>query len=381
LFDKEKIIKEFVEAAPILDAVIRYVNSSESIDTDDTCDGKQTKMTNSLPYTIIDLACGKGYLSMILSEVLPPSKINRIVLMDKGWPMRNQPVDPKRHINWEHIYGPTPIVDENTATTPTASLVCEEIKSGTATNASTLTSSPPFEPWPIRLDTSKQDLKASRQLSNIHKHYLSDPNHPVIILAIHLCGTLSIKAVELFNGIENTTSDNGNATKRKNNVHLLALKPCCLPGMVHAKRKEQFVLGDHKFDAAEVCTHGKWKKNKWVGGPPRSHLKDRFQIWSHHLYRGIRSSSVSTSAADEKINPSPDRSDDPDYVAKLHARVMVQNDGGFQNDFLFAERRHLACSSPYSSSSSSMWQTLHDRTVVIESNISLPITITTSSSS
>ena len=45
---------------------------------------------------------------------------------------------------------------------------------------------------------------------------------PVLLLAVHLCGTLSLRAVDLFNEHEN--------------VKLLALKPCCLPGMAGGRR-------------------------------------------------------------------------------------------------------------------------------------------------
>ena len=448
LFDKDKIIKEFVEAAPVLDAVIRYVNDSSDVDGSggdddndhDSEDHKNASSSSSFPsYTIIDLACGKGYLSMILSEILPPTKINRIVLMDKAWPMRNQPVDPQRHINWEHIYGPAAAAaaaavlpepsstrSDSFSTTTTenpAPILCQEVSVG---NGSSPPPPPPFAAWPIRLDTSKQDLKASRQLANIHKRYLSDPNHPVIILAIHLCGTLSMKAVELFNGIrtdggsrstttatDSNTDTHTDTNKDKNNVHLLALKPCCLPGMVHAKRKEMFKLGDHTFDSVEVCTHGKWKKNKWVGGPPRSHLKERFQKWSHHLYCGIRTTTTTTTISastlgpieqgktEENENREQNSSDTKNIstvkddgssstVVKMHTRVMVQHDGGFQNDFLFAERRpelrkrkrkkrmldHHSHMGPPSEKNdfvdveTDMWQTLRARTDVIESTLS-----------
>lgn len=62
----DKIVKEFVEASPVLDAVVRYINDDENGDDGD-----------SATYTIIDIASGKGFLSMILSEILPPSKINQ----------------------------------------------------------------------------------------------------------------------------------------------------------------------------------------------------------------------------------------------------------------------------------------------------------------
>jgi hypothetical protein len=299
LFDKDRVIKEFVEAVPVLDAVVKLI---------------QQQTTTDRQYHIIDLCSGKGYLSMLLSELLPASKVLRIVLMDKAFPMRNQQPQ-SHHINWEHIYGERP----------------KEEKKNQMSTPSTTSLSPPltyYDTWPIPLDTSKQDLKASRQLVNIQRHYLSK-EHPAIILAIHLCGSLSLRAIQLFNDNPDT-------------VHFLALKPCCLPGMVHAKRHEIFHIGGHQFDSKEVCIHGKWKQNKWVGGPPRSHIQHKFQTWSHHLYCGIISANENGVTVQDKnetgdnnnVGPKPSNI----VSRKMHCRVMVQQNGGFQNDFLFAQR-------------------------------------------
>ena len=59
---------------------------------------------------------------------------------------------------------------------------------------------------------------------------------PVLILAVHLCDTLPLRAVDLFND---------NPAK----VHFLALKQCCQPGMTHSQREEVFQVGQHSFDA------------------------------------------------------------------------------------------------------------------------------------
>lgn len=92
------------------------------------------------------------------------------------------------------------------------------------------------------------------------KHIFGKAPGPIIVLAVHLCGTLSIKAVEMFN-------DNPN-------VKLFALKPCCLPRMVHANRGEVFEVGGHAFDAADVCSSGSFNRKEW-NGPPRWHLQVR----------------------------------------------------------------------------------------------------------
>jgi hypothetical protein len=41
--------------------------------------------------TIVDLASGKGYFSMMLSEMLPPDRVEKLILIDKQGP----------HV-WEH---------------------------------------------------------------------------------------------------------------------------------------------------------------------------------------------------------------------------------------------------------------------------------------
>lgn len=79
-----------------------------------------------------------------------------------------------------------------------------------------------------------------------------------MLLAVHLCGTLSLKAVDMFN--DNT------------NIKLFALKPCCLPQMLYAKRGDVFKIGNHEFDAKDVCSNGSFNRKDWTG-PPRWHLE------------------------------------------------------------------------------------------------------------
>ena len=176
-------MKEFIEAAPFIDAIERLVLSTE------LKDGEK--------FRIIDLACGRGYLSMFLSELLPPERVERCILVDKQWPMHNLP--PKQHhINWSHIYG------------------------------SFKDSSIPYnyyESWPVKLNTSKVNLKNSKEVTNMEERLFQNKG-PIVLVAVHLCGTLSLRAVEIFN--------------RNPETKFFCLKPCCLPTMVHAKRDEIF---------------------------------------------------------------------------------------------------------------------------------------------
>lgn len=115
LFQKDRVIKEFVEAAPIIDAVKRLVDDAV--------------LVNGQQFTIFDLACGRGYLSMTLSHLLPPEKVKKLVLVDKQWPMHNMTPKP-HHISWTHIYGSHKKVEDQ-------SIPCY------------------FDTWPIELHTSK----------------------------------------------------------------------------------------------------------------------------------------------------------------------------------------------------------------------------------
>ena len=178
-----------------------------------------------------------------------------------------------------------------------------------------------FTTWPIPLHTSKQDLKQSCNQRQMKKRFFDRTKGPILILAIHLCGTLSLRAVDFFN--------------KNENVKMLCLKPCCLPGMVHAKRKDTFTIGRHSFPAEEVCSNGSFSKKDW-SGPPRWHLEKKFNLWSEHLYQGI----------DVDIDVDYDGDEADSDLEKFQTsggrkekrEIQVQVDGGFQNTYLLAER-------------------------------------------
>ena len=104
------------------------------------------------------------------------------------------------------------------------------------------------------------------------KHFFDRIEGPIVILAIHLCGTLSLKAIDMFNN--------------NKNVSLFALKPCCLPTMIYAQRGDIFQIGNHAFKAEDVCSNGIFNKKDW-NGPPRWHLEGKFHDWAENLYKGI----------------------------------------------------------------------------------------------
>ena len=251
LYKPGRILKELVETAPVIAAVLAYVEALPP--------GRRA--------TVVDLCCGKGYLSMFLAELLPPERVRGCVLVDKAWPRHDirhdTPAD--RHINPEHIWGYR-------------------------------------DAWPLPLATSALDLKKRCSRKRLGERLGDgDGDDAVLLLGVHLCGTLSLRACELFN-------DNDAAA-------LLVLKPCCLPGMAHAR--DVFALGSHSFAAREVAAPGRFTAGgAWVG-PPRRDLAERFGVWCDHLLRGV--------AVGEG-------------GAKAIERAEIQVKGGFQNQFLFAER-------------------------------------------
>ena len=290
IFKKERVIKELIESAPILDSVQTYV--------------KHYNNENEEKITILDLCSGKGYLSMFLSEILPPEKISKIILIDKAWPMCNAEVLP-HHMNWDHIYGNRTLQQQ------------EEYDQDSLSNENNPTY---FTTWPIPLHTSKQNLKQSCNTRQMKKYIFDRTEGPILILAVHLCGTLSLKAIDLFN--------------EHDNVKFFCLKPCCLPGMAYAKRNDIFKIGRHSFPAEEVCSNGSFNKKNW-SGPPRWHLEKKFEEWSNHLYKGI---DIAIKDSNEYNNSDEGES----HLGRKEKRdIQVQVDGGFQNTYLVAERSPL----------------------------------------
>ena len=151
------------------------------------------------------------------------------------------------------------------------------------------------------MTTSKQNLKCKSSVRGMKRRVLDEAPGDIVVLAVHLCGTLSLKALDLFNSHEKCS--------------FLVLKPCCLTGLVHSKRDEVFVVGDHAFDSKEVCSNGRFKGNVWKG-PPRHLIRGKFERWARNLERGAKLRG--------------------DGVRKLE-NITVQTEGGFQNAFIFAE--------------------------------------------
>lgn len=270
LFKRDRVVKEIVESIPIIHAIDKYVRSLPSSES-----GAEVQKI-----TILDLCSGKGYLSMILSEYLPADKVEKLVLIDKAWPMCH--AEPQsHHMNWDHIYGNyTVAITEDGLDTQSY-----------------------FTTWPIPLHTSKQNLKKSSDMRRLEQRL--GKGGPCFVLGVHLCGTLSIQAVQMFYSIPT--------------IQGLILKPCCLPGMSYEKEQTHFQAGKYAFPTKEVCAPGYWKNKEWEG-PPRWHLQGKFDAWCRHLHEGMKYVSS-----------------DVGVVTKL-VQAPVQTSGGFQNTFLFAQK-------------------------------------------
>ena len=80
-------LKELNESAPVMQEVLELVQN--------------TQLPEGEKFTIIDLCSGFGFMSMFLAEMLPAEKVDRIVLVDKMWPMRNQVLRPFPHKSFE----------------------------------------------------------------------------------------------------------------------------------------------------------------------------------------------------------------------------------------------------------------------------------------
>jgi len=187
-----KVVKEFNESAPILARLMEWTDQAERAG-DPHCD-------------IVDLCSGFGFLAMFASELLPVERVQNIYLVDRVWPNRNVPGSKGGGITTAHIYD--------------------------------------HGEWPIPLLTLQVDVKKSREMRDLAKHIVRDPR-PTIICGVHLCGTLSLRAIQLFNdGLSSGCGVTG-----------LIFAPCCLPRKQHRDRKFVYEVGAHRFTAQELHDH------------------------------------------------------------------------------------------------------------------------------
>lgn len=178
-----KVLKELDEIAPILRQVERWLLELPA---------------DAPPAAVVDLCSGFGFLGMFLAELVPDPErhLSEIILVDRGWP--NPHIGSKGTISNDHIY--------------------EHGK------------------WRVPIQTIKTDIKEQGNVRSLIRRVVAFDDRPCIICAVHLCGTLSLRAAQLFN-----------ATAR---AHALALVPCCMPPKKHAAQEVVYGLGTHTFAAA-----------------------------------------------------------------------------------------------------------------------------------
>eukprot|EP00929_Paragymnodinium_shiwhaense_P000817 TRINITY_DN101023_c0_g1_i1.p1 TRINITY_DN101023_c0_g1~~TRINITY_DN101023_c0_g1_i1.p1 ORF type:complete len:469 (-),score=89.81 TRINITY_DN101023_c0_g1_i1:26-1432(-) len=256
----ETLIKEAREAAPVIEFVQHRMKSLAVQDG---------------PVTIMDLCSGLGFLGMFLAEMLPADRVAAIVLLDQAWPMKGQEAANSTVAGAE---------DEDVAETAQGEEGEEDAKESTPQVLSKRKQQGKQSrtrlnwdhiyglPWPVMLTTRRSDLKLPSTHAQIVSKILEPAPGPVLILGVHLCGILSIRALETFNRGPKTVG--------------VVLKPCCLPGQSYMRQKVRWSLGAHSFAASEVCMWGKYNKGQWQG-PPKDSLASRFRAWAHNLYEGI----------------------------------------------------------------------------------------------
>ena len=186
--------KELNESAFIIREMMKFFDDVEEGSEEDS------------PYTIVDMCSGVGFLSMFLSHLLPPQKVSRIWAVDTLFGLSDKAL------------AGVPAKDdeegENTAT--------QDNNSNRVHISSDHLTSSIAHPIPIR--PRKANIKKGRELKQIAKHCIDKTPGPTIILGVHLCKSLSVHTVRLFNTSEKACR--------------LYLKPCCLPGRKELRRRE-----------------------------------------------------------------------------------------------------------------------------------------------
>ena len=222
----DRLLKEAQEALPAL-AFARRVLEEDSAQW---AGGRAT---------LVDLCSGVGYLGMLCSELLPPAALARVVLLDKAFQHKEQ----QAGVLKPHQINPTHLTDR---------------------------------PWPVPLVAQRADITKASSRGFIDRILFEhNTDGPVLLLGIHLCGNLSVQAVDLFN--------------RQPRAAALLLKPCCLPGPgFEVQHGEAWSLGGRSFATADVVVRGKWNgaQGGWHGGPPKPHQAKKFAAWVEALHGG-----------------------------------------------------------------------------------------------
>jgi hypothetical protein len=190
---RKRVAKELNEVEPCIrytrQLVSQYYNSSSS-SSEDFDSSKQDKDSIIVKackpkLTIVDVCSGFGICSMFLSELLPKDSVDKILLVDKLFPMKGHDA---KHMFINHLLPPQ------------------------------------SEAYPIPLQFRKVDMKATRQRNQLKTYIVDRAPGPVLLLGVHLCKALSVHCIKLYQAAEDK-------------VAAMVLKPCCLPGKQMVRRK------------------------------------------------------------------------------------------------------------------------------------------------
>ena len=185
--------KELNESAFIIDEMIKFFDN--------------VAVDSEPPYTIVDMCSGVGFLAMFLSHLLRADKISRIWAIDTLFELSDKAL--------------AGVVDAASVDTSNR----QDDGHNAEKEENSLTSyhlTNPVHPIPIK--PRKANIKKGRELKQIAKHCIDRAPGATIILGVHLCKSLSVHTVRLFN------------TSPK--ACRLYLKPCCLPGRKELRRRE-----------------------------------------------------------------------------------------------------------------------------------------------
>lgn len=203
-----KVLKELDEISPILRQVEGWL---------------ETLPADSAPARVVDLCSGYGFLGMFLAELVPDAaRLYEVVLVDRGWP--NPHIGSKGKISWDHIKD--------------------------------------HGAWRVPLGTIRSDVKSQCDVRAVVERVVACDDRPCMICAVHLCGTLSLRAAQIFN-----------ASAR---AHALALVPCCMPPKEHNNKDVVYSLGGHTFAATAY-------RDKEILPTAR----DRFKAWVSNVAQTV----------------------------------------------------------------------------------------------
>uniref|UniRef100_A0A7S4J911 CCHC-type domain-containing protein n=1 Tax=Odontella aurita TaxID=265563 RepID=A0A7S4J911_9STRA len=250
--NKQTLLHEIEESLVVIEALIEWLKETKGAGDDG---GGRDQRDEDV--TVVDLCCGKGVLSVLLSHLaargslaLPSSSkeesccaplryVRRCVMADKIVEGRGNRGGADDGVDWSHVRRTNLDIDR-------ASARCN----GEECEASATV---PIEVWGGANLHSDDFYDRMRSLVTT-KDGVDDG--VLAVVGIHLCGMLSPRAMGLFN------------TLGPDRAPFLCLAPCCLPRQARKKRgkRKRSRTGDAKGKEKESLDAGGGVANKASGG-------------------------------------------------------------------------------------------------------------------